>query len=144
MIRRPAGSMTKLLSEKKSTPSIGRETLATTNLCWKGGAPSNSIVFVRSPKVLMGVPFAALKEELTALKRSFSAAGNTEMSAPESTRKSRPLILSRRERVCVDMPAADATKGDRPCRFPVALSHPSKCTATDHCIGKHWLQTENV
>ena len=75
------------------------------------------------PQVLIDEPLAAYKVSVDGCVRvSRKVAGNTETSAPLSTRKERPVRRSSTDRVLVEVPTAAPTSGRR-ARFPeVALS----------------------
>ena len=74
---------------------------------------------VRTPYVLMELPLAALSEEPDCPVRvSRPVAGRTLTSAPVSMRNRRPECESQAKRRLSLWPAAEATMGDRPARFP--------------------------
>ena len=74
---------------------------------------------VRVPYVLIELPLAASNGGPGWLVRvSSPVAGRTLTSAPVSTRNRRLETLSQRKRRPLLRPAAEATTGDRPSRFP--------------------------
>ena len=88
---------------------------------------------MRFPYVLIELPLAASRGGPGCLVRvSSPVAGRTLTSAPVSTRNCRLETVSQRKRRPLLWPAAEATTGDRPPRFP------TRCRVV--CIAELLLQ----
>ena len=92
--------MTKSFVTKKKAPKIGRVTSAMVNFSVKDLFCRHNLISL-FPQVLICDPLAADRFNVACLFLSSGEAGNTEMSAPASTRYGLPLRVSARVYVAV-------------------------------------------